>query len=165
MILFGKEDIEKMGLKYEPDIAKCQVGKTKVYYGSINVSGDGKVRERNTIMTSDEYNPKEYKMMVGQSCPFAFVHSFEIPDELPDKDGHWDVWVCVRGHTKKEGAEDVMKMYVKDEMLIQNTRDFIQDWMALRQNLFGDNADAIRLVKEVMEEMFLRGYEAAKSGR
>jgi hypothetical protein len=163
MILFGKEDIEKMGLKYEPDIAKCQVGKTKVYYGSINVSGDGKVRERNTIMTSDEYNPKEYKMMVGQSCPFAFVHSFEIPDDLPDKDGHWDVWVCVRGHTRKADSEDEMKVHVRDEALVQKVREFINTWVTSRENVFGGNEDSIRLVKEIMEEMFLRGYEAGKS--
>lgn len=162
MILFGKEDIEKMGLKYEPDAAKCKVGKTKAYYGSIDVWEDGKKRESHTVMTSDDYVPREYKRLVAESCPFEYVHSFEIPDDLPDKDGHWDVWVCVRGHTRKEDSEDEMKVHVRDESLVQNVREFINTWVTPRENVFGGNEDSIRLVKEIMEEMFLRGYEAGK---
>lgn len=162
MILFGKEEIEKMGFQYEPDKSKCKVAKTKAYYGSIDVWDGGKNAERSTIMTSDEYNPKEYKVLVAQTCPFVHVHSFEIPDEVPTQDGHWDVWVCVRGHTRKV-EEDPISDRIKDAEVVLKIRDLMQDLMAVKQRQYGaEYAYHPDDVRGMMEEVFLWGYESGK---
>ena len=163
MILFGKEDIEKMGFQYEPDKSKCKVAKTKAYYGSIDVWDEGKSVERHTIMTSDEYNPKEYKVLVAQTCPFLHVYSFEIPDEVPVIDGHWDVWVCVRGHTPKLEVNLIMEA-VKNEEIAKKVISLMQDTMMFRQ-IQVDGTPYFRPedVKSMMEESFMWGFEAGNN--
>jgi hypothetical protein len=158
MKLFTKDDIEKMGLTYEPDITKCKVDKTKAYYGSIDVWDNGKSIERSTVMTLDEYSPKEYKAAVAQSCPFLCVHSFEVPDDVPPNDGHWDMWVCVRGHTRRDNQDSLMPL-LKSEETVSKVRGMMQTLLESKQaNLTPD------VVKDMMESAFTWGWSMAKAG-
>jgi len=144
MKLFSKQhEIEKLGFTYEPDKDKCKIFKTNVYYGTIHVWGDGKNVEKETVMVSEDYDPKQYRDAIAQSCPFICVHSFEVPDDNPPTDGHWDVWVCVRGHTRKEEA-DVLKQVLGDDKSKE-----VREWL--------DSLPEIN--RDVAEGIYLKGYQ------
>jgi len=152
MKLFSsKEDIEKMGFIYEPDKEKCKIFKTNVYYGSIEVI-DSNV-ERTTIMTLDDYNPREYKLAIAQSCPFTNVHSFEVPDDNPTKDGHWDVLVCIRGHTLKEEAN------LLNQVLGEEKSSAVRETLSSINVI--DPTDKDEFLR-ILESVYIMGYRDGK---
>ena len=82
--IFTKEDIEKYGFIYEPDITKCQSLKLKL---CVPESG-----------TMDE----DYKTEVANQIPYQYVHQvIESPNPYEgDPNFLADSKVIVVGHTK-----------------------------------------------------------------
>ncbi len=85
MVILTKEEIEKYGFIYEPDITKCKSRKLRLY------------------VPKQELIDEEYKKEVANQIPYQYVHQvIETPNPYEgDPNFLADPKVLVKGHTQK----------------------------------------------------------------
>lgn len=105
--LFTKEEIEKCGLTYEPDVSKCKCGhRVHVMFVTFYVK-DGIV-EYGEPGISKDYSKDYDKQWIGKYIPVKYIHSIyvDIFDQADQNElNHWNknyhghIWIKVCGHT------------------------------------------------------------------
>ncbi len=98
MDLFTKEEIEKYGFIYEPDVAKCKTAKTGPHY-KCNYYKDGVFTDTTVPVLTDEWKAGTAELIKTRMPRFTHLHTVFVPDVSPmSGEGVMCQFVMVRGH-------------------------------------------------------------------
>lgn len=98
--LFTKEEIEKFGFIYEPDISKCKTSKTGLHY-KCNYYKDGEFTDPSVPILTDEWKSMAAGVIRTRNPQFTHLHSVFVTDVSPmSGEGVLCQFVMVDGHGK-----------------------------------------------------------------
>jgi hypothetical protein len=96
--LFTKEDIEKYGFIYEPDVTKCKSAKTGPHY-KCNYYKEGKFTNTEQPILTDEWKIGTVKLIKAKMPTYKYIHSIGVPDVMPMSGmGVMCQFVMIQGH-------------------------------------------------------------------
>jgi hypothetical protein len=99
MNLFTKEDIEKTGFTFEPDVTKCQTRKIRLHF-DCNYYKDGKWSHRSTPTVNDEWKSMCGEVVKTNASNWSYIHSVFVPEVEPQSgQGVLCRWVMIEGHS------------------------------------------------------------------
>ncbi len=125
--LFTKEDIERFGFIYEPDVTKCQTGHIKVFYAGF-CQRNGKI-----FPDMKEWGPEfwkgseeEYKNQIAEFIYLKYLNDVFVvePEVIEGMDNfHGDAWVMISGHTRMMSAGE--KKFLEENQNTQTQKENI----------------------------------------
>ena len=96
--LLTKEEIEKYGFVYEPDVTKCKTGKLGIHY-KCNYYKDGKFTNTEQPEITDEWKIGALKVIKMRMPAYKYIHSVFVPDVKPMSGaGVMCQFVMMKGH-------------------------------------------------------------------
>jgi hypothetical protein len=98
MELFTKEEIEKYGFIYEPDVTKCKTTKTGPHY-KCNYYKNGEFTHPEQPVLTDEWKSGSAEVIKMRMPQWTHLHSVFVPDVSPmSGEGVMCQFVMIRGH-------------------------------------------------------------------
>ena len=98
MELFTKEEIEKYGFIYEPDVIKCKTTKTGPHY-KCNYYKDGKFTNTEQPVLTDEWKTGVAEVIKMRMPDWKHLHSVFVADVSPmSGQGVMCQFVMIKGH-------------------------------------------------------------------
>ena len=100
MELFTKEEIEKYGFIYEPDITKCKTRTTGPHY-KCNYYKDGKFTHPEQPILTDEWKIGASEVIKMRTPSWKYINTIFVPDVSPMSsrgEGVMCQFVMIRGH-------------------------------------------------------------------
>ena len=99
--LFTKEEIEKYGFIYEPDVTKCKTMKTGLHY-KCNYYKDGVFTDPTPPVLTDEWKEGTAEVIKVRRPQFTHLNSVFVPDVSPmSGEGVMCQFVMVEGRGNK----------------------------------------------------------------
>lgn len=98
MELFTKEEIEKYGFIYEPDVTKCKTRKTGPHY-KCNYYKNGEFTHPEQPVLTDEWKSGSAEVIKMRMPQWMHLHSVFVPDVFPmSGEGVMCQFVMIKGH-------------------------------------------------------------------
>ena len=138
MDLFTKEEIEKYGFIYEPDVTKCKTTKTGLHY-KCNYYKDGAFTDTTVPVLTDEWKAGTAEVIKCRMPQWTHLHSVFVHDVTPmSGQGVMCQFVMVRGHGN-EIVDKWFKTGFLDDIEPEKCFEAAQFFHRVAKELIGSN--------------------------